>query len=341
MYSDADLEAAVTAGVLTAPTAAAFRAFVARQQEAPGADEEHFRLLTGFNDVFVAIAGTLCLVALAWMGSRLHFGVGGALVAAASWGMAEYFTRRRRMALPSILLLLSFVGGVYGGLLGLLTALPRHGAMAESQWALLASVCAVGAALAAYAHWRRFMVPITVAAGAAAAAGAVWLLFLGFLPDFVGLRLGVLFLGGVGMFALAMWWDMSDRARITRRADIAFWLHLAAAPLIVHPMFGQLGLLGGGTPGIGAAVVAVLLYLVLAVVALVVDRRALLVSALAYVLYAITVLLRGSGSVGVALAPAALVIGCGLLLLSALWHRARRRVVLALPPAVQARVPPV
>src|SRR2546430_3225670 len=40
-----------------------------------------------------------------------------------------------------------------------------------------------------------------------------------------------------GMFLFAMWWDGSDRARLTRRSDVAFWLHLLAAPMIVHPVF--------------------------------------------------------------------------------------------------------
>ena len=35
-----------------------------------------------------------------------------AVVAVASWGLAEFFTRRRRMALPSLMLLFAFVGGV-------------------------------------------------------------------------------------------------------------------------------------------------------------------------------------------------------------------------------------
>ena len=37
----------------------------------------------------------------------------GLFVAATAWGLAEFFTRKRRMALPSIILLLAFVGGVF------------------------------------------------------------------------------------------------------------------------------------------------------------------------------------------------------------------------------------
>ena len=47
---------------------------------------------------------------------------------------------------------------------------------------------------------------------------------------------------------------------------------------------------------IGRAAAAFGLYLVLAVVALVVDRRALLVSALSYVLYAISTLVQAAGA---------------------------------------------
>lgn len=45
---------------------AAFRAHVAALRDTPAADEEHFRLVTGFNDVFVVIACPLLLASVAW-----------------------------------------------------------------------------------------------------------------------------------------------------------------------------------------------------------------------------------------------------------------------------------
>jgi hypothetical protein len=341
MYSDAELDAAVKAGILPAPTAAAFRDFVAGLHAAPGVDEEHFRLLSGFNDIFVTIAASLMLIAIAWLGFQATPALGAAAAAAASWGLAEYFTRRRRMALPSILLLFSFTGGVFATLFALFVTVNARQALPDPMQMLAISGCVAGAGAAAYLHWRRFMVPITVAAGAVAASAAVLLLVAGLFPNTLPfMRVGAL-LAGAAVFALAMWWDASDPARTTRRADVAFWLHLAAAPLIVHPIFGILGLLGRGAPAIGTAAVAVSLYFVLALVALAVDRRALLVSALAYVLYAISALLRGAGSVSYGLALAALVIGCGLLLLSALWQRARRETVFFLPAPLRVYLPPV
>jgi hypothetical protein len=341
MYSEAEIDAAVKAGVLSAPAAAAFRDFVARSHGTPGVDEEHFRLLSGFNDIFVTIAAALILIALGWLGARLAPAAGAACVAVASWGLAEYFTRQRRMALPSILLLLGFVGGVCALLFALVVPSSAWQHLPDSEKSLSVAAGVAAGAAAAYVHWRRFMVPITVAAGAAACAATVLLLLAAVFPGVVPLlKLGT-FLAGLAIFALAMWWDMSDRQRVTRRADVAFWLHLAAAPLIVHPTFGALGLLGHGTRELSSAAVAVMLYLVLAGVALVVDRRALLVSALAYVLYAISALLRGAGSVSLAFALAALVIGAGLLLLSALWQRARRETVGILPHGLQVLLPPI
>jgi hypothetical protein len=340
MYSDAELDAAVNAGVLPAPTAAAFRDFVASSHAAPGVDEEHFRLLSGFNDIFVTIAAALILVAIGWLGGRAAPWLGAVCVSAASWGLAEYFTRRRRMALPSILLLLTFVGGVFGTVFGVLASMDSLRTMPEGEKSLLLSLCVAATAVAAYVHWRRFMVPITVAAGATAAAGTVVLFATAFFPGLVPLLRALTLCAGLALFGLAMWWDASDRSRTTRRADVAFWLHLAAAPMIVHPTFAMLGLLGHGTPALANATFAVLLYFVLALIALAVDRRALLVSALAYVLYAIAALLRGAGSVSYALALAALVIGCCLLLLSALWQRARRETVHLLPEPLRLYLPP-
>jgi hypothetical protein len=131
---------------------------------------------------------------------------------------------------------------------------------------------------------------------------------------------------------------MSDRLRQTRRSDVAFWLHLLAAPLIVHPIFRLLGLLDGGATTAEALVVLVL-YVVLGLVALAIDRRALMVSALAYVIYAMSVLFREFGQVGLNLAFTGLVIGSALLMLSAFWHVARLRVLALLPPALRSRLP--
>lgn len=338
MYTDDDIDAAVAAGAMPAQAAAALRAFVAQRGSARVPDEEHFRLLTGFNDIFVAIAILVVLAALGWL-VKDRPALSGGLVAAASWAMAEFFTRRRRMALPSILLLLGFVGGVW--------YMVQEAMIASRSWPnmdtgekLFAAALSTGvAAVAAYGHWRRFRVPITIAAGAAAGLAMVVALVLWAVPALRDFWLPLLFLGGLVMFTLAMRWDTSDRQRTTRRSDVAFWLHLAAAPLLVHPVFSMLGVIDGSDAPLAAAAAAVAVYLLLALVALAVDRRALLVSALAYLLYAVSDLIGAVGATGEAFALAALVIGSALLMLSALWQRTRRVVVVALPQGLQDLLP--
>ena len=136
-----------------------------------------------------------------------------------------------------------------------------------------------------------------------------------------------------------MRWDMSDRDRTTRRADVAFWLHLAAAPMIAHSTFQMLGVFRGDI-GLPIALVVLALFVAFAIVALAVDRRALLVSSLAYVLYAIYSLIRTAGAVELTWAITALLIGSALLTLSAFWQPMRRAVVARLGD-LGRRLPPV
>jgi hypothetical protein len=353
MYSDSDLEAAVAAGALSPDAAAALRDYVAGRSASPAVDEEHFRLITGFNDIFVSVAAAILLFALAWIGSSFGLRIdgdgpsplSGILVAGAAWGLAEFFTRKRRMALPSILLLLAFVGGVFEAAGASLIMIIGPEAVEHSKpvGGLVAAGAAAIAAGGAWLHWRRFKVPITIAAGAASVVGLVMALIasaLGDRPNMDDILLGFLLLFGVGVFLFAMWWDSSDPRRETRRSDVAFWLHLLSAPMIVHPVFKLLGLADGGGSATGAVVVLIV-YFVFGLAALAVDRRALLVSALAYVLWALSRLFEQAGAYELNLALTALVIGSALLLLSAFWHSARRAVVKPLPPALQAKLPVV
>jgi hypothetical protein len=82
------------------------------------------------------------------------------------------------------------------------------------------------------------------------------------------------------------------------------------------------------------------LYLAIALVSLSIDQRALLVSALSYVLYTFSALLKQYGVVSLNFAITALAIGSALLLLSAFWHASRAFVVGRFPLALRARLAP-
>ncbi len=357
MYSQNELDEAVAAGAISAESAAALRDYIEGQRSLPSADEEQFRLITGFNDIFVAIAAAILLFAVGfigqWIGSRdginlVIDGDGPSFlaplgVAAASWALALFFTAKRRMALPSILLLLAFVGSVFATVgFGLAQIVGEPPQDQEGLYiGIVAAASGAIAAAAAWLHWKRFRVPITVATGAAAVSAIAVGLLIAVVGDpepYQDLLLGFVLLLGVGTFLFAMWWDSSDRARVTRRSDVAFWLHLLAAPMIVHPVFTLLGL-NDGDATIGEGFIVILLYVVIGFAALAIDRRALLVSALAYVLYALNEIFRQFGAVELNVALTALVIGSALLMLSAFWSQARSVVVRPLPEGLRDRLP--
>jgi hypothetical protein len=303
----------------------------------PAVDEESFRLLTGFNDIFVAIAIALLLTSIGWLGGWVKTGLGGLGVAVAAWALAEYFTRVRRMALPSIILLLAFAGGVAATMIGTLVDINPD--WSDQTNALIATGIALVTGGATWLHWKRFMVPITVAVGAASGVAALVALYVAVTHVSEDGIFPLVLIGGIGTFALAMWWDGSDLSRTTRRSDVAFWLHLAAAPMIAHSVFHMLGVFQGQI-GVAQALIVMALYLVFAFIALAIDRRALLVSSLAYVLYALSMLFQQAGAVELSMAFTAFVIGSALLTLSAFWHPMRRAVIGTLGD-LGNRLPPV
>jgi hypothetical protein len=348
MYSETEIESAIASGKLTQEAADGLRAHAASLRDTPNADEEQIRLVTSFNDVFVAIAGVLVLVASGYLGAMVFPALGGFLVAAVAWGLSEFFTRVRRMAFPSIVFFIAFYYGIYLGMMALVVfsgGFSIDNLVEPTNTPIKAILMSAIPLVATWLHWKRFMVPISIAAMAASGVTLVGSLLVstGFFAANAVLVMYLIL--GLCVFAFAMWWDMSDRERQTRRSDVAFWLHLLASPMIVHSIFMLLGFnffgadgVEGGNAGLLAGV-AVILYLLFGVLALIVDRRAFLVSALVYVLAAVVYLLtEGSAGAG-GFAMAAILIGSGLLLLSALWQKARALLVSKLPEHWQARLP--
>lgn len=328
MYSDEELNGAVEKGIFSADSVSEFRQHIASTRNVNQVDEENFRLLSGFNDVFVVIASALMLASLAWLGFEYTPVLGAAVVALGSWGLAEVFVKRKRMALPAIGLLLSFLGGLF--------AVPVLAFDPVSEWQFITA--GLLATAGAFAHWHYFKVPITLAAGVA----VFFLGLFGMLVSYdqmIQLYYQPYMIGaGIVTFLLAMYWDGTDPKRETRRSDVAFWLHLLSAPLIVHPIFSSLGIFSGVTD-ISTGFIVFALYLLLALISIAVDRRAIMVSALVYVIYAISGLLENVGLVSYSMAITGTIIGGSLLLLSAYWQQTRRFVIGILPPRSKAFLP--
>ena len=76
MYSQNDLDEAVASDAISAEAAASLRAYVDSQRASPAVDEENFRLISGFNDIFVSIASAILLLAVGWIGQSVGQSLG-------------------------------------------------------------------------------------------------------------------------------------------------------------------------------------------------------------------------------------------------------------------------
>jgi hypothetical protein len=363
MLDDADLEAAIAEGIISADQVEKLRAFAgSRRLAADRADDERFHFMRGFNDFFFAVGIVL-------LGAGIAFFAGGdprmnLIAAALIWALSEFLVRRMRLVLPGILLVCLFAYFVFwmtsldfaplAHWAGLpLQAHPDvsaiHRPFIDQLTPRAIAAKALVAAVATAIFYLRFRLPfaLLVVAGSlvlfvATALGP--LLFPG--PAAYAL---ILLLCGFAVFAAAMTYDLSDRTRATRYADCGFWLHLLAAPLIVHSL---IRLVIPGTTGPFAvsmtttsAIAIFVIVAALTAIAIVIDRRALLVSALIYlgvaIGYALTGAIRaGAGNEPVVFFATLVILGAMVLALGVGWQPLRRQFLRIFPPGLVGRLPP-
>ncbi|MGL5136738.1 MAG: hypothetical protein ACRC7G_03120, partial [Beijerinckiaceae bacterium] len=237
MISREQLSSAVQAGILSAEQAERLAAHLAGNGAAmtdidPPA-EERVRFLGGFNDLFVAIGIGLVYIALFSYGRFDSHPVATLLASAAvAWALSEVFVLRMRTTLPGRLLGGIFVVSLAMAALFFLGFAEKNIDKPSTIGAIALFLGGFSGIAAAWLYFRRFHVPFVITMGVIAAQ----LVILGFLvliaPALVDNH-GLVIAGilGVGVFALAMWFDIRDPERLTWRNDAAFWLHILAAPL--------------------------------------------------------------------------------------------------------------
>jgi hypothetical protein len=347
-----DLEAAVRAGVIRSDQADELRRFDEKQRHAPAATEEKFALISGFADVMAAV-GFLMVTAtsIGMLGSA--FPPAFILVPFACWWAATYFTAKRQMMLSSFVIFGAFALTVAMAAVGTLMmayGLNPRATPPASAPALSFILTSVATSAACFAWWRRFQLPIAFAGFAVAlinvAINGVRLLIPG-MPGLGVDLIGAIF--GPLLFAWAMWWDMSDVRRETVRSDVAFWLHIAAGFLIVKSamalLLGHDGDPAGwgrmfrqvADPTQGQAAAVLLLFLVFAGIALIIDRRSLLTSGMVYAVPATAMLFGGSSATS--MGPAFLLCGITLTVLAIRWAVLRENLLRLLPDRISAQLP--
>ncbi|WP_156874139.1 hypothetical protein [Sphingorhabdus lutea] len=259
-----------------------------------------------------------------------------------SWILAEYFTRKKLMALPSIILSISFVGSIAAFGFHITGLGFTFTDLFDPNFNKLLVVAGFFGSLAAWGHWKRFNVPISLALLAASLTLAITALISSIFSTIVYEHIKTfLALAGIIIFIIAMRWDIADRKRLTIKSDVAFWLHLLAAPLLTQPLFILAGLLNSQGADLLPILTIFITYFIFAIISLMIDRRALLLSALSCVLIALYYLFDSFGMVELNVALTALIIGSALLTLSVFWTKLRANIVNLLPAKFQEYLPPL
>jgi hypothetical protein len=375
---DDDLQIAVAEGTITEAQAESLRSLAARREAARAIElghEERFRFMRGFNDVFFAVGIGLFAGGMAFF--ALPTPAGSLVAVVLTWLLAEVLVGRLRLVLPGILLVIVFAlfvmaaapvdfwfitrgqGFDFNALAEWFTA-KRFSTgtpnIATSFFVVLIVYALVGA-VAGLLFYIRFRLPFALLVIAACLVGAVVFgVYHWWMPPtavsiwvFPPPHIRALTLLGCGLltFVAAMSFDLSDRVRTTRRADCAFWLHLLAAPLIVHSLITLVAPDYQTTMSTPVASTILAIFAVLTVAAIIIDRRALLVSALLYVGIVVAYGLRSTSAIGqqqdqfFVLSATLLLLGALVLTLGIGWRPLRRLFLRILPAALGSRLPPV
>ncbi|MCB5408783.1 hypothetical protein H0485_02015 [Pseudogemmobacter sp. CC-YST710] len=266
------------------------------------AEDEPFEFFKGFAEIFVTIGLSILLTGV--FGVLTLFAGATALillplsVAGVAWWWAGYFTLKRRMTLPSMLLAATFGAGVYFSVMSIMW---QYGPVIPGRSTFVLPPLVSALAMGLWYH--RFRLPFSafilglfalatlytltlslenIANFAIAGRSSAWSAFfdLNESPVFAFATLAF----GLVAFLAGMWFDMKDPHRLGRHSATAFWLHLLAAPALVNTVALTLYNSGGAT----AMPLLILALAVITLLALVIDRRSFLSAAIAYIAIVIT-----------------------------------------------------
>lgn len=325
---------ALKAGIITESQAGSMRAKlgVADNDLAQIGNEDEMRFLRSFSDVFIAIGVALFAAGLSVVAKLFGGGLSYLLAAGAMGLIAEYFGRKKRAHLPTLITALVFLIFVQRGVGGLLANMGLGGD-------IITALITFGAMLLFYMRIRLpFCIALIALAGLYLAGAIVNQLALDLLKTHFGIALC---LSGIVIFTAALLYDMRDKHRTTRFADNAFWLHFLAAPLIIHGLALSLvnlqkDMLFGFIPmvslGRGDAAIIMAIVVIITLIGLAINRRALIVSSLGYAAFAMAYLFDGTGmGLGTVVAVTLLLLGAAIIFLGAGWHTARNAMLKVLP----------
>lgn len=318
------------------------------EQDSDSESSEMPRLVRGFHDVLITIGIIVVLSALLAL-TNLY------VVVIAVWALAEFFVRKQNLALPAFILSLVFICS--SSLISI--ALFDNGGglnnTDKESFFAAASSCFMISVLISIFYWR-FRVPVSLAVLIASAPAIIFFLILylatviigennaGDVLASLGRGLGLMF--AAILFIVAMKLDSSDRLRQTKRSDVAFWLNLLVAPIMLYSLlslvfFNETGLKINNFDVVQALFVLIIITAMM-LIGVVIDRRAFVTAGLISLGGAVFVLVKNL-DIGYTsfFSISALIVGVIVLTIGVGWEFLRGKIVPVLPDFIAERVPPV
>jgi hypothetical protein len=342
-----DLRAAVAAGTITEAQAASLLTTAQTRSGLRIAEDEPFELFKGFAEIFVAVGISILIAGIVGLTMLFDGAEMAALFyAGLAWALARYFTLKRRMMLPSIVLVCA-----YGVAVLALSSWVISLVLPNPSSILLPMVLTLLGVIGFLLLWyRAFRLPFTMFLVGLAGFGIALAISgnldhgsfgLAGLESIFDLRTGSALPFGTlvfGLLALAagLWFDMRDPHRLGRNSAAGFWLHILAAPALVNTVALTFFNMGAGW---GYILLAFSLGL-MAALALIIDRRSFLTAGIGYLIFLIGYVLTDPSKPG-SWALVLFVVGLGLTGLGTFWTDLRLRLMRLLPDFPgKSRLPP-
>jgi hypothetical protein len=273
--------------------------------EAISQTEEPLKFVRSFGDIFIALG--ICI--LVFSISQLPISSYEYLVPIIGFVLiAEWLVRIRRLALPGMAILVSIIYLVHQAI-----------TFDTEQSTLLGLGLTSATSLVFYLRYQMPFSLLPLAGGLVAIA----VIQIG-----ANILANPIIISGLGLvvFAIAMWFDIRDTKRQTHLSDSAFWLHLLASPLIVHgTMVSMLASDQAWAQVLDKEIFILIFFIGFLLLALLLDRRAMLISTQIYMIYALTQLFAGQlNSTQNTLIYIMMALGFFIIFFGTYWYKARR-----------------
>jgi len=263
--------------------------------------EEQLRFVRSFGDIFITLGIVFVSIATAQFEFELYYKIIPIIILVAT---TEWLVRVRRLALPGIALLIST-----------LYFSSQFIDIGDSQIDFFSVMIPTFVAIAFYLRYKMPFTLLPIAMG-----------IIGMVSSIIQIDFSqtsyIFVIYGLLVFIVAMWFDSRDIERKTRLSDAAFWLHLLAAPLVVHGVMVSLIIETHSLPFKELLMIGFFIGFFL--IALYVDRRAILVSSISYAIYAI-VTLANNNSIYIENMTLLIFVGFGvfIIIFGVYWYKIR------------------